>query len=216
MAYATEASRKRKAEAAFERKENNRAVLVDTLDKCSRLFGPPHRTHACVLLASQDRFSEPRPPGGEPVTPCVHNGDCVALAKELLQEHGAKVWLLNMAGARKPGGGARKGCNAQEEHLCRCSTLLPQLESACTTDGQSMYPLCQARERGKDFKVLVHKKVTFFKHPVDYQDLAAEERFSVAVLTAAAENVSVSGQSIGPNAPRFIDLLLDVVHMQCN
>ena len=150
------------------------------------------------------------------MTPCVHNGDCVALAKELQQEHGAKVWLLNMACARKPGGGARKGCNTQEEHLCRCSTLLPQLESACTTDGQRMYPLCQARERGKDFKVLVHKKVTFFKHPVDYQDLAAEERFSVGVLTAAAENVSGSGQSIGPNAQRFIDFLLDVVHMQGN
>ena len=76
----------------------------------------------------------------------------------------------------------------------------------------------QPPHRGRISRSLVHKKVTFFKHPGprpgDYEDLAAEERFCVGVLTAAAENVSGSGRSVGPNAQRFIDFLLDVVHMQ--
>ena len=45
----TVASHKRKAETAFGRKGYNRAVISDTLEKCSRLFGHPRRSHACVL-----------------------------------------------------------------------------------------------------------------------------------------------------------------------
>ena len=122
----------RKAEAAFGRKENNRAVIFDTLEKCRRHFGPPKRSHACVLPGWQKRSSV-ADPAAMPVHVRVHDGDCVALAKELSRQPGAKVWMLNMANATKPGGGARSGSNAQEEHLCRCSNLLPQLKTLVPT-----------------------------------------------------------------------------------
>ena len=67
---------------------------------------------------------------------------------------------------------------------------------------------------GTDFTVLVHKEFIFFKRPCDYADLQEEERFRIGVLTAAAEKVSGTGHHIGPNAKRYIDFLLDVVHMQ--
>lgn len=205
----TDASRKRKAEAAFERKENNKAVMFDTLEKCSRLFGRPRRSDACVLQGAQERYTDVDP-AATPVRSCVHDGDCVALARELSKQPGAKVWMLNMASATKPGGGARSGSNAQEEHLCRCSNLLPQLEKA----RKHLYPLSNVHDAGTDFTVLVHKEVVFFKRPCDYADLPEEERFCIGVLTAAAEKVSGTGHDIGPNAQRYIDFLLDVVHMQ--
>lgn len=40
-----------------------------------------------------------------------------------------KCLVLNFANPYRPGGGVRNGARAQEEDLCRCSTLLPSLES---------------------------------------------------------------------------------------
>ena len=206
----TVASHKRKAETAFGRKGNNRAVISDTVEKCSRLFGHPRRSHACVLQGAQERYTDVDP-AATPVRPRVRNGDCGALARELSKQPGAKVWLLNMASATTPGGGARSGSNAQEEHLCRCSNLMPQLEKAA---GKQLYPLSKVQDVGTDFTVLLREKVVFFKRPCDYADLPEEEIFCTGVLTAAAEKVSGTGHHIGPNAQRYIDFLLDVVHMQ--
>ncbi len=41
---------------------------------------------------------------------------------------GRKIAVLNFASATNPGGGVRSGSSAQEESLCRCSTLYPALE----------------------------------------------------------------------------------------
>lgn len=48
----------------------------------------------------------------------------IALSKEF---PGKRIAVLNFAASTHPGGGVKKGSYAQEESLCRCSTLYPSL-----------------------------------------------------------------------------------------
>ena len=212
MGEHTANSRKRKADEAFQRKEWNRAVIADTLEQCKgrSLLCHVKRVHACTLLGKQERSQSDVHTSIPQVQ--VRNADCVQVATELCKVTGAKVWLLNMACPRKPGGGVLGGCNAQEEHLCRCSNLFPQLQRAAY---ENKYPLhtYHSSSDTPDFSVLVHPKVTFFKDPKDYSTLPPKDWSEVGVLTAAAEKAEW-GQSLGPNTNRFIAYLLEVAQMQ--
>ncbi|MCD7744236.1 MAG: TIGR02452 family protein [Lachnospiraceae bacterium] len=98
------------------------------------------------------------------------------------------VLVLNFANPVNPGGGVTRGANAQEEDLCRRSTLYLSLTSEAARE---MYEYNAALRSycSSDF-MLLSPKVEIFK---DSAGNPLPETFLVSVLTAAAPMVSYGG-----------------------
>ncbi len=111
--------------------------------------------------------------------------------KNLKSEYtGAKIGVLNFASAKNPGGGVVNGATAQEECLCRCSTLYPCLDTDYLFDNYY--------QMHRNFKKLTYTDTCIYtpdimviKTDTSYPESMPEnEWYSVDVLTCPAPNVS--------------------------
>ena len=102
---------------------------------------------------------------------------------------GQKVAVLNFASATNPGGGVTRGSSAQEESLCRCSTLYPCL----TTDAlwQQYYQMHRDRLDVTYTDACIYTPgVWIIKTDTDApRRLPLEETQQVDVITCAAPNL---------------------------
>ena len=102
---------------------------------------------------------------------------------------GKKVCVLNFASATNPGGGVVKGSSAQEEAICRCSTLYPNLKEQRMWN-QFYAPHRRAHDPLHNDDCIYTPGVVVFKSDTDYPQLMPEEKwYSVNVLTCAAPNL---------------------------
>ncbi len=102
---------------------------------------------------------------------------------------GMKTAVLNFASAVNPGGGVRKGSSAQEESLCRISTLYPSLRDDYMW--RNFYlPHRKAADRRNNDDLIYTPGVVVFKSDDDYMSLLRSDRwYSVNVITAAAPDL---------------------------
>ncbi|MBQ8287342.1 MAG: TIGR02452 family protein [Clostridia bacterium] len=129
-------------------------------------------------------------------TSCI-NADCVDLAEQLLAQ-GYNPAILNLASAKKPGGGYRDGMGAQEESLCRSSNLSLSLYQY----GDPKY--INVRECGVPVKEIGYPldlnyggiytpRATFFRNNRDKFYTLRDTTFKCDVITVAA--LSFNGRS---------------------
>lgn len=119
------------------------------------------------------------------------NIDSFSLARErvkykyLYEKDIPKILVLNMANPVHPGGGVRNGARAQEEDLCRCSSLLISLESK---EARRYYNYNRSLNTymGSD-ALMITPKVEIIR---DEKGELLDETVVVSVLTAAAPMVS--------------------------
>ena len=97
-------------------------------------------------------------------------------------EQGLKIAVLNFASSTNQGGGVTSGASAQEECLCRVSTLYPCLKDESMWD-LFYAPHRKARNPLHNDDIIYTKDVIVFKDD-DYQPLP--KPFSVDVITCAA------------------------------
>ena len=130
------------------------------------------------------------PAQAEPTkTGCV-NADCVDVAEAML-DSGLRPAILNLASRRRPGGGYDRGMSAQEETLCRLSTLSQSLyqyydpKYKCVQDAEvphrfNAYPL------DIDFGGIYSPDVMFFRRNLRDGYAFREDPFACGVITVAA------------------------------
>ena len=121
------------------------------------------------------------------------NNDCLAVAKRLLDE-GLNPCVMNLADAYTACGFYKKGSNAQEEALCRATTLSRSLfqffkpksgkadryaEEANITLKEFAYPM------DLNFGGIYSPGVTVFRNGLDFHALL-EETYKVGIVSVAA------------------------------
>ena len=100
-----------------------------------------------------------------------------------------QVCILNFASATNPGGGVTKGSSAQEEAICRCSTLYPNLKEPWVWNKFYGPNRRQQDPLHKD-DCIYTPGVLVFKSDTSYPKLLPEKNwYSVNVLTCAAPNL---------------------------
>lgn len=105
------------------------------------------------------------------------------------QYKGQKTAVLNFASATNPGGGVIKGSNAQEESICRCSSLYFNLNEKVMWDG-FYSPHRAARNPLHNDDCIYTPDVAVFKSDTSNPELLPEsEWYKVNVITCAAPNL---------------------------
>ena len=102
---------------------------------------------------------------------------------------GRKIAVLNFASATKPGGGVINGSSAQEESLCRCSTLYPTLDRRFLW--QSYYDVNRAAGDVLHTDACIYSPgIVICKTDENFPErMAQEDWVTVDVISCAAPNL---------------------------
>lgn len=110
------------------------------------------------------------------------------------QYTGQKVCVLNFASATNAGGGVTKGSNAQEEAICRCSTLYPCIsDSKVTARFHDKHRDALKSDRLSALyndDCIYTPRVTVFKSDADHPQLLPDKLwYEVDIISCAAPNL---------------------------
>jgi uncharacterized protein (TIGR02452 family) len=114
---------------------------------------------------------------------------------------GKKVCVLNFASATNPGGGVTCGSSAQEECLCRCSTLYPCLQVK-TLWKRFYLPHRNAGNPLYNDDCIYTPRVYVCKSDISFPErMDKKDWYQVDVLTCAAPNLRrIPSNRMNPNA----------------
>lgn len=119
----------------------------------------------------------------------VVSGKRTLEASEQYAKEGKRVCVLNFASATNPGGGVVRGSSAQEEAICRCSTLYPCLN--ITEMWDNFYqPHRKVENPLYNDDCIFTPEVKVFKSDTSFPEKLPEEAWwSLDVITCAAPNL---------------------------
>ena len=145
-------------------------------------------TEAQVFISEKTAVRVPAPNKTEKAK-IIISGKRSLEAAELYAKQGKKVCVLNFASATNPGGGVVNGSSAQEECLCRCTTLYPCLNNDALW--AAFYaPHRKAADPLYNNDCIYTPNVCVFKSDINFPEpLLKEDWWNVNILTCAAPNL---------------------------
>ena len=190
----------------MDRRERLIAVFEDTqayYTENRRLADAVQRSKSAVKLYTENDYPE-LPEASKAGSVAVTKSKTFEAAMRLHKERpDAKIAVLNFASATNPGGGVKSGSGAQEESLCRCSTLYPTLNQRKLWD-QYYLPNREANDPLHTDVCIYSPKVVICKTDESIPRRLPEEQFvTVDVITCAAPNLRQQpGNYHNPDASR--------------
>ncbi len=175
---------------------DNIAEMHDTLKRISedsRLSLESEKTNRETKVYKEG-FRSSRCPQYPPTVIEVREETTFRAARSLL-DTGMKIAVLNSAHPTKTGGALWNGSGAQEERLCRMSTLYPSLTSPEAEEFYTAHREQRKREPEMHFfkasgNIVYSPDVTVFKEEYDANNIQllryTEKSFNVDVLSVAA------------------------------
>lgn len=175
----------------MDRRSNNIAIFQDSMD----LIKANQKLQQAVQFSIQNQklyvpsqaIALPEP--GKSSCKTIVSSKRSFEAASAYAKAGKRVCVLNFASATNPGGGVTRGSTAQEECLCRCSTLYPCLDTE-TMWHQFYQPHRKTGDPLYNDDLLYTPEVVVFK-----TDTSAPERmeekdwYQVDIITCAAPNL---------------------------
>ena len=157
------------------------------------------REHQKILLEDYQFPNLPKK-SDEPCKIIVSRERSLQAAQKYVNK-GLSTAVLNFASATNPGGGVSRGSSAQEECLCRCSTLYKNIatESAVT---QFYQPHKRAKNALYNNDCIYTPGVMVFKSDTNEPKvLDKKDWYSVDIITCAAPNLreNPGGSIMNPN-----------------
>lgn len=180
----------------FDRRSNNIAIFQDTEKLCSsngeliKAIQESNRNQKVMLEKDSleeikgNRFEEP--------------AQIIVSSKRSLEAagcyRGEKVCVHNFASATNPGGGVTKGSSAQEEAICRCSTLYFNISEAAVVSSyhdahKRMLREGQMNATYNDDCIYTPEVIVFKSDTSAPELLPQEDWYYVDVITCAAPNL---------------------------
>ena len=178
----------------MNRKEQNIAVFEDTMNWIERepaLSGAVQNSIAhTVLYPAQQMPDLPESSSRSKTKVTVTPQRTFEAAQDLLIRYpGSRAAVLNFASATNPGGGVTRGSSAQEEALCRCSTLYPCLTTTELDKGYYQFHRDLSDVRYTDACIYV-PDIKIIKTDTDSPKRLPETRWqAVDVICCAAPNL---------------------------
>lgn len=177
----------------FDARERRVAIFQDTMKLCREnpvLAAAIEDTIRGTVVYPADGEIELNCPKAGPGRITVSGDRSFQAAMKLRSAYpDSLIAVHNFASATNPGGGVERGSSAQEEALCRCSTLYP-----CLKTGDLFRKYYGFHRAGKDVRYtdacIYTPGVLIVKSDADFPELLPEKEWNpVDVITCAAPNL---------------------------